>query len=49
MSVINDAKKVYGKTVPAECDGNIIRVRAFQEKFREVRANGRQRRKQRQE
>lgn len=38
----------YG-SVPDECDGNIIRVRAFQEKFREVRANGRQGCKQRQE
>lgn len=38
----------YG-SVPSECEGNIIPVGAFQDKFKEVRINGRQRRKQRQE
>lgn len=38
----------YG-SVPSECKGNIIPVVAFQDKFKEVRINGRQRRKQRQE
>lgn len=30
----------YG-TIPQECYGNIVRVKAFQEKFREVRIDGR--------
>lgn len=30
----------YGK-VPEECSGNIIRIKAFQEKFKEVKTDGR--------
>ena len=30
----------YG-TIPKECYGNIVRVKAFQEKFREVKIDGR--------
>lgn len=29
----------YGD-VPEECTGNIVRIRAFQEKFKEARLNG---------
>lgn len=32
----------YG-SIPKECFGNIVRIRAFQEKFKEVKAYGRQR------
>lgn len=38
----------YG-SIPDECKGNIVLIKAFQEKFKEAQCNGRQRKLQRDE
>lgn len=40
MKILQPETVIFHGTVPDECNGNIIRIKSFQEKFKEVKING---------